>query len=895
MAPRPPRRPPGAHIPEIHDEAPPPRRRVTPERQAKHHAFRDWMSGAMRRDLRGSGGEAPPPSGSGRGEGPPREPPAPRKRRRFRGVGIFRLLLILAAVGLVGGSVAAWGLYQSVAGDLPDYRWLADYQPPQMSRIYAADSKLMAELANERRVFVPLEAIPRRVQQAFVSSEDQRFWEHHGVDPIGILRAVVSNVEAYGTGRRMAGASTITQQVAKNMLVGNDRTMTRKLREAILATRLEQALSKERILELYLNEIFLGAQAYGVAAAAQAYFNKGLDDLSIAEAAFLGGLPKAPNNYNPLRFPEAAKARRDSVIDRMAEDAAITAAEALAAKAEPLVPRPLRRPDMVAVGQHFTEEVRRELLTRFGPEQTQMGGLVVRTSLDPALQAATETALHNGLLAYDRRRGGWRGSVGRINPGAADWMAQLEALARPPGALPQWKLAVVQEVTDRTARLAWVERPEFRATLVARTNTLFLEDVAWARRALDGNRLGATPRKMSDVVAVGEVVLVDMLPASAAQGRNVPARPERLALRQVPLVEGAVVALDPATGRVLAMAGGWSFERSQFNRATQAMRQPGSSFKPFVYITALEQGIPPNQRYLDGPIEIMTPQGPWRPGNYGDAVSNQYFTMRGALERSLNLVTIRIAQQVGMDKVSETAGRFGVIPNMPPYLAMSLGSGETTVLRQAAAYASFANGGRQVAPTFIDSVQDQLGKVVWRSETRRCLGCEADEPLQPPRLTDERRQITDPISAYQMTNLLQGVVQRGTGTAAGRGLNRPVAGKTGTTNDYVDNWFVGFTPDIVIAVWMGFDEPRSLGNNETGGGNAAPIFHDILESALRGSPPVPFRAPPGVALVRMTTDGGQTILEAFRPGTENSAVPPTEEATQGGTAASVDTGLGGLY
>ncbi len=893
MAPRSPRRPPGAHIPEIHDDEAPRRRRVTPERAARHLGFRDWMRRAMQRDLPDRGAPPPPPPEGGGGE-PPREPPAPRKRRRFRGFGILKLLLVLMGVGVLGGGVAAFGLYQSVSADLPDYRWLADYQPPQMSRIYAADSKLMAELANERRVFVPIEAIPRRVQQAFVSAEDQRFWEHHGVDPLGILRAVVSNVESYGSGRRMAGASTITQQVAKNMLVGSERSMTRKLREAILATRLEQALSKERILELYLNEIFLGAQAYGVAAAAQAYFNKSLDELSVAEAAFLGALPKAPNNYNPLRFPDAARARRDWVVERMAEDGAISATEARTAKAEALVPRPTRRPDMVAVGQHFTEEVRRELLNRFGPEQTQMGGLVVRTSLEPALQAAAETSLHNGLLAYDRRRGGWRGPVGRINPTAADWMTQLEAVARPPGALAQWKLAVVQEVTDRTAKLAWVERPEFRANLVARSQTLFLEDVTWARRALEGGRLGANPRRLGDVVAVGEVVLVDMLPATAAQGRT-PGRPERLALRQVPVVEGAVVALDPATGRVLAMAGGWSFERSQFNRATQAMRQPGSSFKPFVYLTALEQGIPPNQRYLDGPIEVMTPQGPWRPGNYGDTLSNQYFTMRGALERSLNLVTIRIAQQVGMDKVSETAARFGVIPNMPPYLAMSLGSGETTVLRQAAAYASFANGGRQVAPSFIDSVQDQLGKVVWRNDTRRCLGCEADQPLQPPRLTDERRQITDAISAYQMTNLLQGAVQRGTGTAAGRGLNRPVAGKTGTTNDYVDNWFVGFTPDIVIAVWMGFDEPRSLGNNETGGGNAAPIFHDILEVALRGSPPVPFRAPPGVALVRMTTDNGQTILEAFRPGTENSAVPPTEEATQGGTAASVDTGLGGLY
>ena len=452
----------------------------------------------------------------------------------------------------------------------------------------------------------------------------------------------------------------------------------------------------------------------------------------------------------------------------------------------------------------------------------------------------------------------------------------------------------MQEVTDRTARLAWVERNEFRAAPQPRTGTMLMEDLTWARRALEGNRQGPVPRKVQDVLSPGDVVLVEMLPATPAQGRT-PARPERLGLRQVPVVEGAVVALDPATGRVLAMVGGWSFEKSQFNRTTQAMRQPGSSFKPFVYLTALEQGIPPNQRYLDGPIEIQTPQGIWRPGNYGDTLSNNYISMRGALERSLNLVTIRIAQQVGMDKVADTANRFGVIPNMPPYLAMSLGSGETTVIRQAAAYASFVNGGRQVAATLIDSVQDQRGRVIWRSDVRRCATCAAEAPAQVPRLSEERRQITDPISAYQIVNLLQGAVQRGTGGPAARGLNRPIAGKTGTTNDYVDNWFVGFTPDIVIAVWVGFYEPRSLGNNETGGGNAEPIFRDILDVALRGSPPVPFRAPPGVALVRITTDTGQSILEAFRPGTENAAVPPSEEPGQAGTAQAVDQGLGGLY
>lgn len=856
---------------------------------------------------------APPGAAQGEGGQPPQPPPRARRRRRGGAFGgLFRLLLVLGAVGAVGAGVGGFALYKTIESDLPDYRWLADYDPPQMSRIYAADSRLMAELAAERRVFVPIEAIPRRVQQAFVSAEDQRFWEHQGVDPIGILRAVVTAVEQYGTGRRMSGASTITQQVAKNMLVGADRTMLRKAREAILAVRIEAALPKERILELYLNEIFLGAQAYGVAAAAQAYFNKPLDELTVAEAAFLAALPKAPNNYNPVRYPEAARARRDWVIDRMAEDRAVSPEEAAAAKAEPLVPRPTRRPEVVPVGQHFTEEVRRELMSRFparplGAEGSggtvrrtdldpvTMGGLVVRTSMEPPLQGATEQALRNGLLAYDRRRGGFRGAVARIPAGATEWMPALQAVERPGGALPEWRLAVVLDLRDREARLAWADRPDPRGPAQPRIAPLFLEDAAWARRALDGGRLGAAPRRLQDVLAVGDVVLVEVLPATAAQGRT-PARPERLALRQVPAVEGAIVALDPQTGRVLAMAGGWSFERSQFNRATQALRQPGSSFKPFVYLPALEAGIPPNQRFLDGPIEVQTPQGVWRPQNYNAGSFNGYVTIRTALEKSLNLVTIRVAQEVGMDKVSQTAARFGVIPNMPPYLAMALGSGETTVLRMAAAYASFANGGREVTPTFIDSVQDQRGRVLWRSDVRRCQGCDAAAPTGgPPALTEERRQVTDPVSAYQMVTLLTGVVQRGTGGRAGAGLNRPVAGKTGTTNDYVDNWFVGFTPDIVVAVWIGFDDPHTLGNGETGGQNAAPIFREVVAAALGNSPPVPFRAPPGVALVRVPLDNGGSIMEAFRPGTENSARPPGEEAEGGGTAAGLDRGLGGLY
>ncbi|MDB5370003.1 MAG: penicillin-binding protein [Roseomonas sp.] len=845
-----------------------------------------------------------PPGGAAGGGTPPggRPPRTPRPggggfgrwMRRLIGWG-FSLGLALAVVA----GIAVYGLYRQGAGDLPDHAWLATYQPPQMSRMYAADSKLMAEMALERRVFLPIDAIPKRVQEAFIAAEDQNFWSHHGVDPVALARAVVVNIEGLGGGRRAIGASTITQQVAKNMLVGNDRTILRKVREAILAFRLESAMPKDRILEIYLNEIFLGQQAYGVASAAMNYFNKGLDELTLSETAFLAALPKAPNNFNPNRFPEAARGRRDYVLDRMVDDGVITAAEAQAAKQEPIVARGRLRPDTVATGQYFTEEVRRELVARFGQDQTTMGGLVVRTSMEPELQAATEKALRDGLMAYDHRRGGWRGPVTKISAAATEWMPQLEAATRPGGAPPEWKLAVALEVDARSAKLAWLDHPADGRPAQPRQGALnFAEVSGWARPATREGRLGAAPRRMQDVLSAGDVVLVESLPARAAEGRNA-AQPGRLALRQIPQVQGAVVALDPATGRVLAMAGGYSFEQSWFNRATQAMRQPGSSFKPFVYLPALEMGIPPNQRLLDAPIEIMTPQGMWRPGNY-TRNTNGMVTMRTALEKSLNLVTIRLAQEIGIDKVADAAARFGIIPHMPRVLSMALGAGETTVLRMAAGYGSFVNGGKAVTPTLIDTVQDRFGKLVWRADDRRCEGCDTPAGGTPPTLVDERKQITDPIAAYQMVSLLQGVVQRGTGTRAGAGLNRPIAGKSGTTNDYMDNWFVGFTPELVVAVWVGFDDPRSLGEGETGGGNAAPIFHDVVEAALRNSPPVPFRAPPGIALVRVQVSNGDTILEPFRPGTENAARAPIGGSGGGGegeaaTAAGADSSLGGLY
>jgi len=835
--------------------------------------------------------EVPPPPARERSSVPPRpqQPPRASKRSKRRpfGSGFATLLsglLALVAVVVIAGGVAGWAIWEQVLGSTPDYDKVVNYQPSQMSRIYAADSRLMSELAVERRVFVPIEAIPKTLQAAFVSAEDQRFWEHKGVDPIGILRAIVTNAEQYGSGRRAVGASTITQQVAKNMLVGSERSMMRKAREAVLAMRIEEALPKERILEIYLNEIFMGAQAYGVAAAAQAYFNKGLDELTVGEMAFLGALPKAPNNLNPVRFPEAARSRRDYVLDRMVEDGAITRQQADEAKALPIVPKPTRRPEVLPVGQYFTEDVRRELIARFGEKEAVGGGLVVRTSLDPELQAQTEEILRRGLLAFDRSHGGWLGPVAKIPAGATEWFPALAALPRTGGPRPNWKFAVALEVGPNSARMGWVDRPDPSRPAQPRIGTLAISDVMWSRKKISEDKFRGMAG-IRDVVQPGDVVMVEQIGGPTST---------RLALRQVPEIEGAIVALDPTTGRVLAMAGGWSYEKSQFNRASQAQRQPGSSFKPFVYLPAMEAGVTPATRFLDGPIEIRTGNTVWRPTNYGGGTGRGYVTVRQALESSLNLVTIRIAMEIGMSKVAETAARFGVSDNLLRVYANALGSGETTVLRMAGAYGGLASGGRKTVPTLIDSVQDRRGTVVWRSEARACEGCVAGEPgSAPPDLVDARPQVANPIAVYQLTNILTGVVQRGTGKRAASG-GRPIAGKTGTTNDYQDNWFVGYTPDLVVAVWLGYDDPRPLGRGETGGENAAPLFRQVLEAALKGSPAVPFRVPTGVALVKL--DGGK-ITEAFIPGTEQAARPTAAKpaAPRAAPAAMPDQGLGGLY
>jgi penicillin-binding protein 1A len=641
-------------------------------------------------------------------------------------------------------------------------------------------------------------------------------------------------------------------------------SIERKIKEAILATRLEKVLTKDRILEIYLNEIFLGNRSYGVAAAALNYFNKSLDELTIAEAAYLAALPKAPNSYNPVRDHDAAVARRNWVIERMELNSHITREEKAIAQKEPLEIRPRAEAETVTA-DYFSEEVRRQVVEKFGEDEVLDGGLAIKTSLDPRLQSIATKALRNGLINFDRRERGWRGEVVRL-PNMNDWNKQLKKVAMPPGG-EEWQLAVVLALTASEAQIGFADD---------KRGTIPWNEMKWARRELPGDQFGSAIRRPSDVLAVGDVVLVEAVKVNE-DGKAYSAN--SYTLRQVPVVQGAIVALDPNTGRVFAMNGGFSSHISQFNRATQAARQPGSSFKPFVYMAALDKGFTPSSLIMDGPFEY--PQGPglpmWHPENYeGDYMGAT--PLRVGIEKSRNLMTVRLANAIGMTTVVDYAKKFGVVDDMPEFLAFSLGAKETSPLRMAAAYGMIVNGGKKIKPTFIDRVQDRNGKTIWRADQRDCKDCLNSgwlPEMLPPDVPDTREQVEDPRTTYQMVSIMQGVVQRGT-AARLHDVGFPLAGKTGTTNEAKDAWFIGFTPDLVAAVYVGFDDPKPLGSHETGASVAVPIFKEFITAAMKDKPAVPFRQPPGLRMVRINPATGalaamgdrESIWEAYIPDTE---------------------------
>jgi penicillin-binding protein 1A len=756
----------------------------------------------------------------------------------------------LAAIGAIGAGAYLFAQY---GRDLPDYSQLKTYEPPIVTRIYAGDGRLLAEYAREKRVFVPVEVIPDLVKHAFIAAEDQNFYKHHGVDLAAIARAAYTNLANPGT--RLKGASTITQQVAKNFLLSNERSYSRKIKEAILSMRMEEAMTKDQILELYLNEIYLGQRSYGVAAAGQTYFDKKLDDLNVSEVAYLAALPKAPNNYHPVRNHNTAIARRNWVIDRMLEDGYITSSQAELAKAAPLAMK-LKDESDVVNAPFFAEEVRRQLKAKYGEDSLYKGGLTVRTSVDPRLQYIAVRALRDGLMEYDRRHG-WRGPVSHFDALDGDWAAQLVTVPEPAEMPDNWTLAIVLEAGTQNAKIGFADKE---------TGSLALKSVEWARKCVEEcYALGPEITGVSEVLKKGDVILVEKIK-------------DAWMLRQIPAVEGALVAMDPHTGRILAMQGGWKYGADQFNRVTQADRQPGSAFKPFIYLAALDKGFTPATRVLDAPFVMeQAPGDYWRPTNY----SGEFYgptPIRIGVEKSRNLMTVRLADHLGMPTIIDYAKRFGIADEMKPYLSYALGAGETTLLKLTNAYAMLVNGGKKITPTLIDRIQDRRGETIFTYDNRPCPNC-GDlirwDGQSTPVVPDTREQIADERTAYQMVSILEGVVQRGTAARLAK-LGRPLAGKTGTTNKSKDTWFIGFSPDLVVGVFVGFDEPRSLGKRETGSSTAAPVFGEFMEDALKDTPPTPFRVPPGIKNVRINADTGRTaqagdkhvIWEAFVTGTE---------------------------
>src|SRR6201991_675931 len=787
---------------------------------------------------------------------------------RFFGF-LFAAGTILFLVGIAGVAGMMW----HYSKDLPDYSQLQNYEPPVMTRVHATDGSLLAEYAKERRLYLPIQAIPKQVINAFLAAEDKNFYEHGGIDFTGLARAVVLYAQNYGSNRRPQGASTITQQVAKNFLLTNEVSFARKIKEALLAMRIERAYSKDRILELYLNEIYLGLGAYGIAAASLVYFDKSVNDLTVAEAAYLAALPKAPGTLHPVRNRDRAIERRNYVIDRLLENGWIKQADADKARKEPLVVASRSNAAHTFAGEYFAEEVRRDIFERYGEKKLYEGGLSVRTTLDPKLQVMARKTMVAGLVNFDEATG-YRGAIQKVDI-SGDWgvkLADIKSLSD----ISPWRMAVVLETSDQSARIGFQPGRELGGAVskVRQTGIVTLDGVRWAKPAAGPNRL-KTPTSVASVLKAGDVIYVD--PLFDKDGKEIEGQ---LRLRQLPEVSGAMVAMDPWTGRVLAMVGGFSFDQSKFNRATQAYRQPGSSFKPLVYSSALDNGYTPSTVVVDAPIEIDQGQGGgvWRPENFSSGKYQGPTTLRNALKLSLNAVTVRLAQDIGMPLIGEYAKRFGIYDELPNYLSYALGAGETTVMRMVTAYSMIDNGGRRVKPTLIDRIQDRYGHTIFKHDQRECRGCDAPDGWKnqsEPSLVDRREQVLDSMTAYQITSMMEGVVQNGTATVV-KEVGKPIAGKTGTTNEEKDAWFIGFSPDLLVGLYVGYDKPRNLGKGATGGHLAAPIAKDFLKLALADKPAIPFRVPAGIKLIRVDAktgmragpgDSGRTILEAFKPGT----------------------------
>ncbi len=802
---------------------------------------------------------------------------------------IFGAIFSLVTLGIFMAALVVGAVFWMYGRDLPSHESLAQYKPPTISRIYSGEGQLIDEFAQERRLFTPSEEIPDLVKQAFISAEDKNFYSHQGYDPRGIIAAGVEAVRSKG--ETVRGASTITQQVMKNFLLSGDRRAERKIKEIILATRLEDTLDKEQILELYMNEIFLGQNSYGVTAAAQTYFNKTLQELAPHEAATLASMPKAPSDYHPVRQKERLLARRNYVLREMNQNGYIDQATYETEVEMPL--RSVQNGDFESFRtalpprDYFTDEIRRQLSEDFGEGEFFTGGFTVRASVDEEMQVEAARALRTALQKYDLSRGKWRGTGEVIAEDAladeAQWRDALSLMEIPRDVvLPtQWYPAVVLDVAEQQLTVGIEDGPS--DGIIPRS------DIKW----MQGNFFDNFKR--------GDVILV----MAGEEGQ--------WSARQVPEVQGGFVAMDVNSGRVLAMQGGFSYQDTVFNRATQAQRQPGSSFKPFVYAAALDSGYSPATIVVDAPIEVNTPQGLWRPKNS----SNKFYgptPLRTGIEQSRNLMTIRLAQEVTMPVVAGYAERFGVYDRMGAFLASSLGSEETTLYKMVAAYAMFANGGERVEPTLVDRIQDRFGKTIYRHDDRQCLDCNSSwlEPDESPTIETNRSQVMDAITAYQLTSMMKGVVDRGT---ASRYVNLPVptAGKTGTTNDSKDAWFIGFTSNIVAGCYIGYDRPRPMGRGAYGGTMCGPVFQSFMEKAVEKYGGGPFDVPPGGHFIKIDrfsgarlpaeATGDYVVAEYFRDGVDGfidriydggfaigSDLPLFEEVQRAGIQVQTSTG-----
>ena len=792
-------------------------------------------------------------------------------RSVFRFLGTIFTLITMSTI-VCGLSLG--GIFWVYGRDLPSHEFLAQYKPPTISRIYSAEGKLIDEFAKERRLFTPANQIPDLIKNAFISAEDKNFYEHPGYDMRGILAALVDAVQSRG--KRIRGASTITQQVMKNFLLDRSRRAERKVKEIILATRIERSLTKEQILELYLNEIFLGQNSYGVTAASQTYFNKTLDELAPHEAAFLAALPKAPSDYHPVREKERLLERRNYVLKEMFQNGYLPKRIYEYELTQPI--KSVQGRDYTGFRSklpsrnYFTDEIRRQLSGTFGEEEFFTGGMTVRSTFDPILQRKAALALQRGLERYDRKQGIWRGTGEKV-PFAilsdeAKWQKALASLNLPRDINldGQWIPAVILGIENSEVRIG-IEGIEE----TAEGNWIPPTDMTWIKKVFASGKLIDVVGQFSDFLNIGDVVLVRRL--NDQDGNFL-----HWSLRQVSEVQGAFMAMDVNNGRVIAMQGGFSYESSVFNRATQAKRQPGSSFKPFVYASALDSGYSPATVVVDAPIEIDTPQGLWRPKNSNDKFYGPT-PLRTGIEMSRNLMTIRLAREVGLDIIAEYAEKFGVYDNMKEFLANSLGSEETTLYRMVAAYAMFANGGERVMPTMVDRIQDRYGKTIFKHDQRICLDCGIDKLSlgDVPTILTNRERVMDRITAYQLTSMMEGVVSRGT---ARRTVNLavPTAGKTGTTNEAKDVWFLGFTSNIVAGCYIGHDIPRPLGRGSGGGSMCGPVFNEFMSAVTEIYGGADFIIPQGGKFIKIDrysgerlpdhADGEHVVAEFFRDGEE---------------------------